>query len=174
MLQNYNAYKILELFFDFPTKNFQLREISRLVGLGLPSVIAHIKKLEKEEFVKKEKANIYYSYKANKTTKFKIYKKTNLILRLNESGLIKFLEETFLPSVIILFGSASRGEDIESSDIDLFILAKEKKVDLKIFEKKLKRKVSLLFEETVGDVPKELMNNIINGVVLSGYLKVLK
>ena len=56
MLQN-NKYRILELFFDSPTKKFQLREISRLVKLGLLSVINHIKYLEKEKFIKKEEGN---------------------------------------------------------------------------------------------------------------------
>jgi len=174
MLQNYNTYRILELFFDFPTKLFQFREISRLVDLGLPSVVAHVKKLEKEGLVKKEKVQVYYGYKANKTERYRLYKKLNMVLRLNENGLIGFLEEKFSPNTVVLFGSASRGEDIESSDIDLFVLAKEKKLDLKLFEKKLKRKINLFFEENLKDVPKELMNNIINGIVLSGYLKVLK
>lgn len=174
MLQNYNTYKVLELFFDFPTKHFQLREISRLTGLGLPSVINHIKQLKKEGLIIKEKVHVYTSYRAEKTGKFRLYKKIDMIKRLNESGLIKFLEEKFSPDAIVLFGSASKGEDIENSDIDLFILAKEEEISLKAFEKKLKRMINLFFEEKISDVPKELMNNIINGIVLSGYLKALR
>ncbi|MCK4589580.1 MAG: nucleotidyltransferase domain-containing protein [Nanoarchaeota archaeon] len=174
MLQKYNTYKILELFFDFPTKNFQLREISRRVKLGLPSVINHVKLLEKEEFIKKEKGNIYDNYKANKTSKFKLYKKTNLLLRLDECGLLYFLKEKLTPDVIVLFGSAVQGNDVEESDIDLFILAKKKDLNLKPFEEKLNREINLFFEEKLGKLPKELMNNIINGIVLSGYLRVLK
>ena len=174
MLQNYNTYKILELFFDYPTKYFQMREISRLTGLALPSVINHLKKLEKESFVKKEKTNIYFSYRANKIKKFRLYKKMNLLLRLNDSGLVEFLEEKLSPNVIVLFGSSSKGEDIENSDVDIFILAKEEELNLNLYEKKLKRKINLFFEEKVKEIPLELMNNIINGIVLSGYLKVLK
>lgn len=174
MLQNYNTYKILQLFFDSPTKLFQLREISRLVELGLPSVINHVKKLEKDGFVKKEKRWVYESYIANKVDKFKLYKRNDVLLRLYESGLIGYIDEQLSPNVIVLFGSASRGEDIESSDIDLFILAKEKEINFKKYENKIKRKINPFFEEKISDIPKELLNNIVNGIVLKGYLEVFK
>lgn len=174
MFQNYNLYKILQLFFDCPTKLFQLRGISRLTKISLPSVINHVKVLEKQGFVKKEKKTTYPSFIANKTNKFKLYKKNDILIRLNESGLIEYLSNKLLPNVLILFGSASRGEDIETSDIDLFILAKEEELNLKKYQTKLKRKIKPFFEENLDNIPKELLNNIINGIVLKGYLKVLK
>lgn len=174
MLQNYNTYKVLELFFDYPTKSFQLREISRILNLGLPSVANHVKKLEKERFIKREKGGIYDSFKANKTEKFKLYKKTNLLLRLSECGLLDFLKEKLMSDAIVLFGSAVQGNDVEESDIDLFILSKKKDLHLKPFEEKLNRKINLFCEEKLNKLSKELMNNIINGIVLSGYLRVLK
>lgn len=173
MLENYNTYKILRVFFDSPTKNFQLREISRMIGIGLPSVISHIKKLEKEGFVKKEKKGVYGSYSAKKEEKFKLYKRNDILVRLQECGLIDFIADEVQPNVVVLFGSAARGEDIEGSDIDLFVLAKEVKLDLSRFENKLKRKIKIFFEDEIKEVPNELLNNIINGIKLYGYLKVL-
>lgn len=172
MLQKYTTYRILQLFFDYPTKNFQLREICRILGLGMPSVRNHVKKLEKLVFIKREKRGVYESYISNRNELFKAYKRNDILLRLRESGLIDFVVDTFVPDVIILFGSASRGEDLENSDIDLLVVAKEKEIDLKNFEKKLKRKITLHFEPKISEIPKELLNNIINGIVLYGYLKV--
>lgn len=172
MIQDYIAYKVLRLFFDYPTKRFQLREISRMIKLGLPSVRNHVAKLERSGFVKKDKKGVYQSYFSSKNDIFKLYKRNDVLFRIEESGLNDFLAETFVPDAIVLFGSASRGEDIETSDIDLLIVAKEKDVDLKTFEKKLNRKISLHFEEAVPKIPKELLNNIINGIVVYGYLKV--
>jgi predicted nucleotidyltransferase len=172
MIQNYNTYRVLQLFFDYPSKHFQLREICRILKLGLPSVRNHIKKLEKFGFIRKEKKRVYASFISNRNELFKIYKRNDVLLRLYETGLIESLSNTFVPDVIVLFGSASRGEDIETSDIDLFLIAKEKKIKLDIFEKKLKRKISLHFENDILDTPKELKNNIINGIVVYGYLKV--
>jgi predicted nucleotidyltransferase len=173
MLQNYNTYRILQLFFDQPTKLFQLRELSRLADIGLPSVINHVKKLEKYGFVRKEKKNIYESYVANKDNdRYRLYKKNDLTLRLNESGFVKYVTDSIMPNAVIIFGSASRGEDIETSDIDIFILSKEEKLDFKKFESILKRRINIYFETDIKNLSKELLNNIINGIKIYGYVKV--
>jgi len=172
MLRNYNTYRVLKLFFDRPTHNFQLREISRDLKLGLPSVKNHLEKLKKLGFIKKEKKGVYKSYVSTRNDLFKLYKKTDILIRLYKSGLVDFLADTISPDSIVLFGSASRGEDIETSDIDLLVVANERQVNLKVFEKKLKRKIALHFEPRVEKIPKELLNNIINGIVIYGYLKV--
>ena len=173
MLQNYNTYRILQLFFDQPTKLFQLRELSRLAKIGLPSVINHVKKLEKDGFIKKEKKSVYESYTANKDDdKYRLYKKNDIVLRLDESGFVKYVTDSIMPNAVVLFGSASRGEDIETSDIDIFILSKEEKLDLKKFENTLKRKINVYFEPDIKNLSKELLNNIINGIKIYGYVKV--
>src|SRR3989338_6504446 len=173
MIQNYTGYKVLRVFFDYPTKGLQLRELSRLLKMGMPSVILHVKRLEKEDFLKKEKKGVYPQYKASRNEKFLLYKKTDTLIRLHESGLIEFLFSKTYPNAIVLFGSASLGEDTETSDIDLFVIAKEKDLDLSEYEKMLKRKVHIIFESDLKKVPKELMNNVINGIVVYGYLEVL-
>lgn len=174
MIQNYNTYRILQLFFDSPTKNFQLREISRLSKIALPSVINHVNKLLREGFVTKGKKHTYFSYVSNRTSeKFKLYKKSDLTIRLHNSGLIDYLIKEFQPNSIVLFGSSSRGEDIENSDVDIFIESKEGEVKLLSFEKELKRKINLIFEPRAADLNKELLNNLVNGIVLYGYLRVL-
>ncbi len=172
MIKNYTTYKILQLFFDFPSKRFQLREICRLVKLGMPSVTLHIKRLVKEDLIEKIEEGIYPSYIATNNEIFKLYKRNDIIIRIHESGLTEFLEGEFTPDAIILFGSASRGEDIENSDIDLLIISKKKPVNLMKFEKKLNRKINILYESSTKNLPNELLNNIINGIVIYGYLKV--
>ena len=173
MLENYNTYRILGVFFDSPARNFQLREISRLTHISLPSVINHVKSLEKQGFLRKRKNGVYESYSADKTKKFKVYKRNDILLRIEETGLIEFIADRVQPNTIVLFGSAARGEDVEDSDIDLFVLSEEAELDLKSFEDKLKRKIRIMFEKDIRELPKELMNNIINGIILYGYLKVL-
>lgn len=91
---------------------------------------------------------------------------------MNEIGLLDYLSENLMPDCIILFGSASKGEDMKDSDIDLFIQSKEKKVKLDKFEKKLNRKINIFYCERYEDLSKELKNNIINGIILKGYLRV--
>ena len=173
MIQNYIRYNVLSVFFDSPTKGFQIREISRLIHLGQPSVTNHLNALEREGFIIKDNKGIYPSFKANREdNSFKLYKKFDIILRINSSRLLDYLYNNCLPSSMILFGSASKGEDIEISDIDIFIQSKEKKLNLDKYEKVLNRKISLFFKEDFDKLTKEMKNNILNGIMLNGYIKV--
>jgi len=172
MLEKYNKYRILQEFFDYPLKNFQMREISRNTNISQPSVLNHLKSLIKEGLIVKEKNSIYSTYKANRDyDKFKIYKKIDIILKLHDSKFIEYIDENCFPRVIILFGSASIGEDTEQSDIDLYVDSKTKELNLEKYKKLLKRKINILYEEDFNKISPELKNNLINGVILKGYLK---
>ena len=171
MLQNYNKYKILDLFFKFPRKNFQLREISRLTNIALPSTKRYLEGLVKKQLVLENRETLYKSYNANLENKdFRLYKRFSTLIKLKD--LINELEDKINPDVVIIYGSASRGEDLEDSDIDLFVIGKEKSVNLEKFEKELNRKIHIIFEANIKNVSKEFLNNLINGIALYGYLKV--
>ena len=93
------------------------------------------------------------------------------LMNLKESGLIEELEGKITPDAIIVFGSYAKGEDTETSDIDLFLMAQEKYLNLARYEKRLQRKIQLFFSEDIHKLPKELQNNIINGMVVSGFIR---
>src|SRR3989338_3944539 len=170
MVQKDSRERIIQEFFDSPRKNFQMRELSRRTKVAQPSVMNHLKSLVREGLVMKEKKSVYYSFRANKENiNFKLLKQQNLVWKIHASGLLNHLEVNFIPSCILLFGSGSRGEDTETSDLDLFVQAEENEVDLQKYEKKLNRKISLFFEPKINTLSKELLNNLINGQVLSGY-----
>jgi len=178
MLQKDNRYKVLGVFFENPRPSgigFQLREVSRKVALAPKSVKIYLSRLEKEGLVLKKRYGKrgYPTYYANRDSeRFRYLKRMDMIMRIGESGLLDHLDDACSPDAIVLFGSASRGEDIMDSDIDLFLLCAEGKVDLKGFEARLSRRISLFFSEDFGMLSPELKNNIINGVILKGYLKV--
>ena len=173
MIQKYSRYRILQEFFDSPKKDFQMREISRNTKIAQPSVINHLKGLLKEKLIIKEKKGIYPTYRANRDSEFfRTYKKLDLLLRIYSSGLLDYIYDSCQPDVIVLFGSGSRGEDIENSDIDLFVQSPEKRLNLGKYEKILNRGIALFFEEAFSRLSNELKNNILNGIVLKGYLKV--
>jgi len=174
MIQDCTAYRVLRVFLDYPTTHFQLREICRLLKMGMPSVRNHVRKLERQGFVRKEKRGVYQSYVSTRNELFKLYKRNDILLRLHDSGLLSFLADKFVPDCVVLFGSAARGEDVEDSDMDLLVIAKEKKVEFEPFEDKVRRRISLHFEEKVSNVPKELLNNVVNGIVVYGYLEIFE
>lgn len=177
MLQNYNKYKVLKIFFDNPLAEggFQLREISRKIKLAPTSVKNYLKELEKEKLItkKKHRTNNFPLYYANRDGEnFQFYKKISTIISIKESGLLDYINEECWPDAIILFGSAARGEDIKNSDIDIYIQTKQTKLNLKKYEKCLKRKINPFFEQKLNKLSKELRNNILNGVILSGYMEI--
>ena len=77
---------------------------------------------------------------------------------------------------IVLFGSFAKGEDIEDSDIDLYIETLSKKnIDLEKFEKLLKRKIQIFRHKNLNEISNpHLANNIINGIILNNYIEVFK
>ena len=145
-----------------------------MVG-GPTSVKRYLNELEKEGLVIKAKHRIYgYPvYYANRDNEnFRFLKRLNTIISVQESGLLEYLSESCMPDAIILFGSSASGEDLKDSDIDLFVASKNEKLSLDKFEKYLNRKINILFTDNFGRMSKELRNNIINGIILKGYLKV--
>ena len=104
-----------------------------------------------------------------------ILKKINNLKFLYGSGLVKHVSSKFPGSTIIVFGSYSYGEDTEDSDIDLAIIGYSERdignKELKMYEKRLERKIQLHFFKSINEINKNLRENIINGLVLEGAIK---
>lgn len=165
-------YRILELFIEFPLKDFSARGIARELKLSHATVLHYISNMQKLGLTKKKEVTLYPTYFANiESQKYKFYKKNWLVFKIMESGLINNIQNEILPASIILFGSGAKATFTEKSDIDIFVEAAETKLELKKYEKKLKHKISLLFEKNINNLSKELRNNILNGIILYGFIK---
>ncbi len=174
-----NQQKILELFFNFPTSVFSAREIARLTKITHPTVLNALKAFQKKEFVKEEivkdstKKGKKIGWKANQEhVNFRNLKKTDNLAKIYSSNLIKKLVKETAPDAIVLFGSYCRGEDVEGSDMDIFVQSTERKLDLKNYQKKLHREINISFMSNTNKLKGEFLQNIINGIVLYGYLEV--
>lgn len=172
MLKDYNRYRVLKIFLDSPTESFRIRELSRMSKLAPASVMNYLREFELGGLIKrfiKRRVPFYQALLDNE--RFKLFKKISIIYELDNSGLIEELWEKLAPDAIILYGSYAKGESVEESDIDLFIIGKEKEIKLEEFEEKLGKRVHIIFDEDVKNIPKELKNNLVNGYVLKGYFK---
>lgn len=173
MFKNYNRYGLLKIFLDSPTESFRLRELSRLSKISPLSVLNYLKEFENGGLITKfEKRNIPFYRAVRDNEKFILYKKLSIIYELNESGLVSELWDILSPDAIILYGSHAKGESVEDSDVDIFIIGKEKEAALLEFERKINKKIHLMFESDIKKIPKELKNSLINGIILKGYLKI--
>lgn len=167
--------EIKAYFFLNPTERMRVRQIERKIKLPLPSVIKYAKELEKEGILKKEEIAGAVFFSADRTSKrFLLEKKLYNIRQLYEAGLIEYLINELSNPIIMVFGSYSKGEDTENSDIDLYIQTPSKKeIKLERFEKILKRKIEIFIHSNLKQINNHhLINNIINGVILNNYIEV--
>lgn len=158
-----------------PTAKLRVRQIERAIKAPLPSVIRYCKDLEKEGMLKKETASGVSTYSADRASKkFLTAKRLFNIHLIFESGLIGHLVKEYFNPVIVLFGSYSKGEDVEASDIDLYIETQKKhEFNLQKFEKIFKRKIQVFNYRNIKEVHnRHLSNNIINGITINNFLEV--
>ena len=165
IIQKSSLWKVAEIFFIEPTKVHFIKEISRKISLAPTSVRKHLKTLINEGLIQKVESDPFRGYKAIRENPEFIFEKkiANLIL-IKSSKIIEKLNEKY-PKSIILFGSYDKGEDIETSDIDLFIDSKTFKFNNQNFEECLNRKLHLIFKDKVD---KGLIESINQGTILSG------
>ncbi len=168
-----NIYRILELFMQYPGRDFSARGIARSLELSHATVLKHIDELEKQDLVRKKTTTLYPAYYANaESEKLRFYKQEKIVYDINGSGLTGYLQKKLLPSSIVLFGSCAKGTYDENSDIDIFVEAGQAVADLGRYEKKLRRKINIIFEQRLSSLSIELRNNIINGVILYGFMRI--
>lgn len=170
MIEKSTIQKVLAIFFDYPAREFYLRELSRELKLAMHTIISTTDILAKEGLIIKTKGKALTKVIANRENPgFIKYKRVYNLEKIYDSKIIDYLISSYNnPKMIILFGSYSKGEDTEKSDIDLAIAASKKtRLDLKKYEKELKRGVSI-HEIGLVKVSKEFKNNLYNSIVLEG------
>ncbi len=163
---------------DNPITQIHLRSLSRKINVSPTWIAQTIKSLEKAELItiSKNKETRILTLQANRENQeFLKLKKSYNLYQLHKSDLTNKLIEIYQkPEAIILFGSYSRGEDIEKSDIDLAIITtKNIQINLEKFEKKLNRTIKIL-KLNKNKIEKEFLNTLANGTVLYGYLNINK
>jgi len=167
--------KISGLLFERPSYKFHLREIARLAGVHPNSAKSALIKLKKEGIAAIEKRRHITEIFADMGSKsFARKKRLFNFEKICDTGIIEHLERIFEPASISLIGSYSRGEDIEKSDIDIVVADPAKKgvkeKDIARFEDMLKRKIHIIAAD-YKDMSDEFYINLINGMLLYGYLK---
>lgn len=115
--------KIIELLADRPAREFYGQEIAQKAKCSKASASGILKLLSRRGIVfKKVKGHMKFYQINQKNPEFKKFR-INLVLE-KFSPLLPKLRK--FSQKIILFGSASRGEQTFGSDIDLFVLSSEK------------------------------------------------
>ena len=158
---------------------FNARGLARPLNRTQAGIVKSLPQLEKEGLlkIKKDKDSGRWSIEFNRDNQKAIdLKRVENLKMIYESGLVKFLEDNFPGCTIILFGSYSRGEDVwtsesegHTSDIDIAIIGtKGKDIESAKFDKLLERSIVINFYPSFKEIHKNLRDNILNGILLSG------
>lgn len=124
LLGNRNEIKILDLLIRNPTTQFLQKDIGKKTKLSKATLIKWLSFLEKKSLVnmKKEGVSKKYSLKRENYIVKQLKILNNLILL---DDMKKIIEKFNIKAY--LYGSASRGEDAEESDLDVLVVGKIKK-----------------------------------------------
>lgn len=169
-------------FIENPETEFHLRKLARMLKKSPATISKKLKQLLKQKIITMEKISNHNYFRANtENEKYKQLKFSYNLQKINNSGLIKFLEEKFnFPEAIILFGSWQKAENNKNSDIDILIITPIKKeINLEKLEKKLNTKIQI-FQQSRKDISnlknknKQLLNNMVNGTTIYGFWEIFK
>jgi len=161
----------LSPFFEDCYRRINVREYAKLMSISPPTASKALDSYYSESLLSKEKFRNYIMFYANKDSRqFIDLSRIYWSIKLKE--LMDIIEKSLAAPMIVLFGSLSKAETKQDSDIDLAVFAHKKNLDIGEFEKKLRRKIEIFWFSSLKDIKnRELANNIINGYVLKGHLQ---
>ena len=160
----------LKPFFEDCYRRINVREYSKLVGVSPPTASKILSDFNKEGLLSQEKYRNYIFYYANKNSRTFI-ELSRIYWRIKLEKLTDFLNNNITSQTLILFGSLSKAETKQDSDIDICIIGHKRNLNITPFEKIMKRKIQLFFFSSLKEIKNsELLNNIMNGYLLKGRL----
>lgn len=171
--------KIIELFFDNPTKEWHFEEIVKEAGIARSKADRWLKQLGKEHMIRriKEKGSMPYYIADYDSSDYQNKKKLFALNRLYETGLLNHLSSLKKANAVILFGSFARSDWYKGSDIDLFIYGSPDGLKIADYETKLHRDIQLFICHDKNELSKlggGLIRNIIKGNIIKGELDFIK
>ncbi len=171
--------KVMYWFFAYPTKEVSLNDLTRLVNISKTTAHTVVLRLAEEEFLKIQPLGKVWRISCNQQHPFNTARKIpyNLELIYGSGAIEEILTAIPNPKSIILFGSYRKGDDVETSDLDLAIETLDNE-EVKIFNigtmprlgYREKVKVNLLqFSRKKIDL--NLFANLVNGIVMYGFFE---
>jgi predicted nucleotidyltransferase len=130
-----NSQKVLVFLSQYPTKEFLASEIKEKVHLSRAGINFALQELTNNKLITRKAKGKAYVYQAR--AELSVIKQLKVLINIIDlEPLVKVLSE--FTDKIVLFGSCSRGENTEDSDVDLLIVSHSKdeiKERLKKFRK---------------------------------------
>ncbi|MBU1199786.1 MAG: nucleotidyltransferase domain-containing protein [Nanoarchaeota archaeon] len=172
--------RILELFFNEPSRQWHFKDIVKTASISEPAANKWLNKLLKESIIHRTKPKDKMPYfqgnfrQENYRNKKKIY----AMQKMYETGLLMKLQQLRNARVIVIFGSFARSDWNTQSDVDIFVLGDSE--DLRFgtlwrglgFQGKA-REIQVHSYKSVQDTRKihsGLMKNVVKGYFVKGNI----
>ena len=169
---------VLQLFFDYPTKEWHFEDIYKEAGIARSKVDNWLKKLIQKKIIMrvKNKGRMPYYISKYDSSSYRNTKKLFAWSQLHASGFLDHIAS--LPAkTVIVFGSFTRSDWYKNSDIDLFVYGGSKKLQLAKYETKLHRDIQVFAcqnPQKLHTLGEGLMKNIIKGNIIKGDIDFVK
>ncbi|MBN2053145.1 nucleotidyltransferase domain-containing protein [Candidatus Woesearchaeota archaeon] len=167
--------KLLELFFNYPSKQWHFSELSEKTGLADSKLNKWLHRFLKEKLILRKKpekkmphyiSNFHHPHCQSR-------KKLFAMAKLYESGLMDHLNSLQKPKAIIIFGSFVHWDWNDQSDIDLFIYGDDSELAPWDCERKLGRELQFFICKDKKELSKlgpGLVRNMLQGLLVQGYV----
>ena len=169
--------QVLELFFN-SSRHWHFEELLEKVKISRAQLAQWLKRFEKEGIIlrMKEEGKMPHYNQYFESPGFQNRKKLYAMKRFYESGFLNHLASLAKARVIILFGSFSRADWHEDSDIDVFIYGKDDDFEQGKYEVKLKREIQVHNARNMEDLKRmdKLLPYIVSGDFIKGSIEDLK
>ena len=166
---------IMKPFLESPTREFNVREASRLLKISPATASKELLALSKRGLLRERKERRFIFYQSDtESEKYRDFKIFYNINKIRESGLLESLNKFYLKPSVMLFGSAAHGLDTETSDFDLVVLSEKTSVfqEKAKFDNILNRNLQIFNCKSLKDFKNEhLINSMLNGIVIQGEIK---
>jgi predicted nucleotidyltransferase len=172
--------RVQSLFFDFPTKEFSLNDLCSAANISKTGAKVVVEQMISEGFLRREIIGRLWRLSCDQKHPYNMTRKVPYHMGLiYESGIIESVHAA-IPNVrtIVLFGSYRKGDDVDTSDIDVAIEIvgdeQPKILELGMIPRLGYRKdvVVNLHVFSRNNISLNLFANIANGIVLEGFLEV--
>ena len=165
---------VLEPFFN-SSKHWHFDELLKATKISRSQLSQWLKKFVAERLIKrvKPKGKMPYYLQNFESPAYQHRKKLFALRKLTESGLLEHLASLPDAKVIILFGSFTRSDWYEGSDIDIFIYGNDKNFEQGKYELNLKRDIQVHTAKNKQDLKKinKMLPYIITGDFIKGSIE---
>ncbi|MBN1157409.1 nucleotidyltransferase domain-containing protein [Candidatus Woesearchaeota archaeon] len=163
-------YLILEAFFNTP-KHWSFDELQKRTKVSKPQLSLWLKRFAEEGLIKRIKPGGKMPYYVGifEKPEFRNRKRLYALEQMTKSGLLNHLSSLRDAKVVILFGSFSRWDWYDNSDLDIFIYGKDDYFEQGKYEIKMRREIQVHTAKDKNDLKR--MNKMLPYILSGDFIK---